>query len=524
MAENLLALAVKPLDVATPLLQARRIQQAEVETQQAGFNMRQAALGSEARGLAPYVNHPEFGQRWAQAIDRLAQAGHMDPQQAANVRNTPSPLALQQLLAQTSSMEQFVKMQELEQSRQASSIAERAVAGITGAQPQPSAAPVPRVTPPTPPQIAPTPQNPLGRTGGAVQPSATMWGDQEAIDAGLYDPPAGVSAGVPLPRPRPGSAPQAEPGSRIAPIGTEPVPRPDLTTNVISPSMTNPANRDLNMLTAVAMQRNLPEGQRNVLVKLIDKAINDSSLTPEEKQYFNTYVKQEVAAGRKPLVFDEWVRRLKREEAGESSYDKQMGEIFANYNKDSIKSAADARSQISNLSRMNQLLSNPNVYTGTGGQFVASLKRLGASMGIDTSGIRDGASNAEAINSISNQMALQLRNPSGGAGMPGALSDQDRNFLQSMIAGLANTPGGNKLIVDYMSRVAQRSIDVERLRQRYVLKNGRLDEGFFRELDSWSAANPLFSERDIKQAESVGGRGSAGGRTGSGVTWQSMGP
>jgi hypothetical protein len=47
-----------------------------------------------------------------------------------------------------------------------------------------------------------------------------------------------------------------------------------------------------------------------------------------------------------------------------------------------------------------------------------------------------------------------------------------------------------------MKRVAQRSIDVEQLRQGYVKKNGRLNEGFYRELEAYSNANPLFPEAE----------------------------
>ncbi len=84
--------------------------------------------------------------------------------------------------------------------------------------------------------------------------------------------------------------------------------------------------------------------------------------------------------------------------------------------------------------------------------------------------------------------------------MPGAMSDKDREFLQSMVPGLGQNPNGNALIIDYMKRVAQRSVDVERLRQQYVRKNGRLDEGFYTELADYSDANPIFSESDMKKA------------------------
>ena len=114
MAENLLALHVRPLDIATPLLQASAIQKQRIDTQNAEFQGRQAAMGAEFRGLVPFADRPEFPQRWAEAMDRLTAQGINIP---PHLRNTPSPLLLQQGLAQTSTPEQYLRMRELEEQR-----------------------------------------------------------------------------------------------------------------------------------------------------------------------------------------------------------------------------------------------------------------------------------------------------------------------------------------------------------------------------------------------------------------------
>lgn len=143
MPENLLALAVRPLDVATPLLQARQIQKMQADTAQSEFTNRQAEMGAEFRGLAPFVNHPEFGQRWTEAMDRMAQRGILDPQRHAQLRSSPSPLLLQQGLAMTSSGDQFLKMQQLQRTQAADAAAYgdlNSGQSIPG-QPSPSALP-----------------------------------------------------------------------------------------------------------------------------------------------------------------------------------------------------------------------------------------------------------------------------------------------------------------------------------------------------------------------------------------------
>jgi hypothetical protein len=97
--------------------------------------------------------------------------------------------------------------------------------------------------------------------------------------------------------------------------------------------------------------------------------------------------------------------------------------------------------------------------------------------------------------------------------MPGALSDSDRNFLKNMQAGLSNTPQGNQAIIGVQRKLAQRALDVEQRRQDYIRKNGRLNEGFFRDLSEWSAENPLFPTATMT------GASPGMNRTSTGVHW-----
>jgi hypothetical protein len=98
----------------------------------------------------------------------------------------------------------------------------------------------------------------------------------------------------------------------------------------------------------------------------------------------------------------------------------------------------------------------------------------------------------EVAESVSNQIALQLRDPSTGAGMPGAMSDADRAFLQNMVANLDKTPEGNRQMIDAMRKMYNRNLEIDKLRRDYVKRAGRFDEGFYNELAQWSEANPIF--------------------------------
>lgn len=100
--DNTLASRVDTFDPATPLKQAAALQAAEMDQRQQQFKLVQAEVGAEARGLQAFVNTPEFPQRWAEGVDRLAQKGVLPPQIAQEWRTKPSPLMLKSLIQQTS--------------------------------------------------------------------------------------------------------------------------------------------------------------------------------------------------------------------------------------------------------------------------------------------------------------------------------------------------------------------------------------------------------------------------------------
>jgi hypothetical protein len=100
--------------------------------------------------------------------------------------------------------------------------------------------------------------------------------------------------------------------------------------------------------------------------------------------------------------------------------------------------------------------------------------------------------NKEAAAALGNEMALQLRSPAGGAGMPGALSDKDREFLTGMVPNANQTAQGRKTMIDSYIALQKRNQQVAQFATNYEKKYGRLDSGFFDQLSAWSGVNPLF--------------------------------
>lgn len=169
---------------------------------------------------------------------------------------------------------------------------------------------------------------------------------------------------------------------------------------------------------------------------------------------------------------------------------RELGEQYSGI----MKADMNAPASIGKYNRLGQLLSQVN--TGKFKGATTDLKAAAKSLGFDLTamGIADDVAPAQAARALANQIALELRNPAGGAGMPGALSDKDREFLIQSIPGLENDPAAIGKMIEYRVKLEQRAQKVARMAREYRRKNGRFDEGFFDGLQDWSNKNPLFSE------------------------------
>ncbi len=180
----------------------------------------------------------------------------------------------------------------------------------------------------------------------------------------------------------------------------------------------------------------------------------------------------------------------------EKEEDKAVGKAFGEQYVDLQKAGQAAPGKIAKYDRLNQLLSGVDTgkFKGTTTDLKAAAK--GAGIDIEALGIKDDVAPIQAAQALTNAMALELRNPAGGAGMPGALSDADRNYLTSMVPGIEQTVEGRKLMTDTAKKIAQRDQDVAKLARSYRSRNGKLDEGFYNELADHANKNPLFQKSE----------------------------
>jgi hypothetical protein len=180
----------------------------------------------------------------------------------------------------------------------------------------------------------------------------------------------------------------------------------------------------------------------------------------------------------------------------ESEFAKAMGKNYAENYQGILNSGFQAQSKMNSLNRFQNIVSK--IPTGKLEPVKSEVAKLAASFGMKVD--MEKLSYQEALDSLGNEFALTLRNPSGGAGMPGALSDKDREFLVSMVPGLGKTPGGNMMIIEAAKRVAQREAEVAQLARAYKAKTGRFDEGFYEVLAQEFGGKDILGDLHAKVA------------------------
>lgn len=165
------------------------------------------------------------------------------------------------------------------------------------------------------------------------------------------------------------------------------------------------------------------------------------------------------------------------------------------------KAGMAANGKLNNLNRLESLMAGVDTgkLTPLGTEFAAWAQAAG--MPIDPK-----LGNKQATESILNQMALEMRNPSGGAGMPGSMSDNDLKFLKSIPPSLSTTPEGRAFIIDTHKKLAERDKEVAKIVRTYQKDHGgQLDSGIYDVLQANSEANPLFTEKDVARIGNAGG-------------------
>lgn len=209
-----------------------------------------------------------------------------------------------------------------------------------------------------------------------------------------------------------------------------------------------------------------------------DQDARNLGLQPGTPEY-NAYVRDRTL----PKPATTTINMPPQQRAFDELVGKVQGERYKNY----VDAADAARSKLGMLGVLGPALTDAP-FAGPAADLLTSGAMLMKQFGIEATD----TSSAELARSLSNQMALMLRNPAGGAGMPGSMSNQDRQYLAQSVPGLKNSRGGAQKMVEIASKLEQRKIETADLAQQYVEQNGKLDSGFDKVLKQWAEAHPMF--------------------------------
>jgi hypothetical protein len=175
----------------------------------------------------------------------------------------------------------------------------------------------------------------------------------------------------------------------------------------------------------------------------------------------------------------------------ESAEDKYIGEAMGKKYIELQNTGSDAPTKIGKLDRLEDLLTGVN--TGKAAPTMATLASLGESLFNIKLDPKLGPK--QAAEALTNEMSLEMRSVANGAGMPGSLSDSDREYLKASMPGLMQSGGANKLMFETQRRLRQREMEVAKVARLYRQKNGHLDEGFYDALQNYADTHPLFEKK-----------------------------
>lgn len=327
-----------------------------------------------------------------------------------------------------------------------------------------------------------------GHEAGPASPlTGDQWGEAQrmafmdpAAEGGLPVPPQGGPAARPMPPSAPVQVAQA-------PGGTMTDAAPDAAQ--IKALIANPRTRavGLQMYQQWRQQQTKQDAPTDVM------------------RNYRMDVAQRVQRGEKDIpTLGEWMTAQKRAGATnvtmnqgyEKEFDKKLAAQEAERYDKLIKAGTSSRETIASLDMIGDALSvyNSGAKYGTGalGPAEQTLRSYAQAVGI---GDAKTLGAAELAASVQNRMALQMRNPDGGMGMPGALSDADRKFLVASQPGIDKSPAGNAKMIENYKKLAQRQVQVGEMVADWVAKNGSM-RGFEQHLNAWANANPLFPPAD----------------------------
>lgn len=148
--------------------------------------------------------------------------------------------------------------------------------------------------------------------------------------------------------------------------------------------------------------------------------------------------------------------------------------------------------QLTLLDQMEAAIADINLYQGTGGEAMNTLKTVLSSAGYDVKGM----DSASILNTGSSMLMGNLRKDL----MPGPLSDRDLQFLIKMTPSLTKRPEQNQAIVNMYKKAYRRQKAVMEFQNNYARQNKTLD-GWREAAKKFGLDKPIFTAEEKAMAQ-----------------------
>lgn len=263
---------------------------------------------------------------------------------------------------------------------------------------------------------------PAPAAGGIVPSSARVVGDEEGVNAGIYDKPA-----VPGQRP-PVQVAQAAPQA----IPAAPAEADDNT----------PSAKHIPFLLKSLSNPNLPPGQREIAKTMLTEAYKNSK-EPEKIQTLKA-----LQANPALLEIEKQLRAgttVNIDQKGETEFAKAGGSAIAKRFEKLSEEGQNATQDLALVGQLRDL--GAVVKTGAPAAIQGWLAERGVKVG-------DNVGAVEAYGSIIDKLTPQQRVPGSGA-----TSDYEGRMFKNSLPKLINTPGGNEIISNTLAGLAQYKLD-----------------------------------------------------------------
>jgi hypothetical protein len=155
------------------------------------------------------------------------------------------------------------------------------------------------------------------------------------------------------------------------------------------------------------------------------------------------------------------------------------------------------RHQLETSELAQDLINNPNFYSGVGAPLVEAWKKFAAALGGDP----NAAAPMEAFRKITasniNDQITGLREATAAMGSgQGRIFELQARKMEQASQNIENTPAGNKFLADMQHRMAIQNKTLGDMAIDYTQKYGLLDAGFDKKVNEYLDSHPLYDPKE----------------------------